>query len=674
MLFTSQHHLDHRSQHPHFSSSAQHIYPHTLEFDYLDSCDTKGDPQLMSTPFYDFTDPSGDCSPDLFEFDHAQEDTFGYPTQGDTTGDLAWQFWSNGGYNQVPHIQQQNQHDPPQQQYYGAHGRALSTSSDLSFSPGSPYSQASSIQYPSTYNHRPQYLAPSWDACNSPATPVQHLPTPVHTPTSDVFMETKSGRRTRKSHTPDSALAAHRSMRSALTHQSSSGIINGSGNFPVPQGMAQFQNMRPTYGQAGNGEASQIAQVGSNVSRHVPKFDRTMSDIYQDELYNPPTATSMPTSASNATNMPAPQQPASSQQHAPKSSLQTPHNLVTDRLNAAYLERSSSPGHQSRGPSPYAQASTYSTVQESDSSQIQPRTAAGVREQNKARADAIAYAQHLSRDDPQQQQTVSPKDTCPADYMPEEENLPSLFPASSNQSGTSETTAIYGPHNAEQPYDFNSSLPYGNLGFATPSVPASQLPNLTSVRRGRRRGHESASADGGDAEYPASPPARLVSMDTTNSDSEDMSDDMDSPARPSDPTARVGTYTCTYHGCTERFRTPSELQKHKRDDHRSTGASGFGPAAVGSSSPNNTTSSMTQAGPHKCTRINPSTNKPCNTVFSRPYDLTRHEDTIHAERKKVRCPHCDEEKTFSRADALTRHLRVVHPHVSFPGKHRKRHD
>jgi uncharacterized Zn-finger protein len=80
-----------------------------------------------------------------------------------------------------------------------------------------------------------------------------------------------------------------------------------------------------------------------------------------------------------------------------------------------------------------------------------------------------------------------------------------------------------------------------------------------------------------------------------------------------------------------------------------------------------------QTGPHKCDRINPTTGKSCNVVFSRPYDLTRHEDTIHNIRKqKVRCALCTEEKTFSRADALTRHMRVVHPEVDFPGKHRKR--
>ena len=73
-------------------------------------------------------------------------------------------------------------------------------------------------------------------------------------------------------------------------------------------------------------------------------------------------------------------------------------------------------------------------------------------------------------------------------------------------------------------------------------------------------------------------------------------------------------------------------------------------------------------GPHECEKMNPYTGKPCNTIFSRSSDLTRHEDTIHNNRKqKVRCHLCTEEKTFSRNDALTRNMRVVHPDVDFPG-------
>lgn len=68
------------------------------------------------------------------------------------------------------------------------------------------------------------------------------------------------------------------------------------------------------------------------------------------------------------------------------------------------------------------------------------------------------------------------------------------------------------------------------------------------------------------------------------------------------------------------------------------------------------------AEPHKCERINPTTSKPCNTIFSRSYDLTRHEDTIHnACKQKVGCILCIEEKIFSRNDALTRHMVRIHP-------------
>ena len=128
--------------------------------------------------------------------------------------------------------------------------------------------------------------------------------------------------------------------------------------------------------------------------------------------------------------------------------------------------------------------------------------------------------------------------------------------------------------------------------------------------------------------------------------------------------ADSGSYTCTYHGCSLRFQTPGLLKKHKRECHRKTpdlGAPRAHNFSMASSFLN------TQAGPHRCDRINPGTGKPCNTVFSRPYDLTRHEDTIHNPHKqKVRCNLCMEEQIFSRADALTRHYRVCHPDTEVP--------
>lgn len=167
-------------------------------------------------------------------------------------------------------------------------------------------------------------------------------------------------------------------------------------------------------------------------------------------------------------------------------------------------------------------------------------------------------------------------------------------------------------------------------------------------------------------------PAHLLSMESTNDEVPSSQSSQQSlqrvesrhePASRPNVTSDAGTYSCTYHGCPQRFDSPTKLQKHKREGHRQTEVTGATSSALKNS----------QAGPHRCDRINPSTGKPCNSVFSRPYDLTRHEDTIHNARKlKVRCHLCTEEKTFSRNDALTRHMRVVHPDVDWVGKQKKR--
>jgi len=130
----------------------------------------------------------------------------------------------------------------------------------------------------------------------------------------------------------------------------------------------------------------------------------------------------------------------------------------------------------------------------------------------------------------------------------------------------------------------------------------------------------------------------------------------------SSPTMRTGSlsgpYPCSLPGCIQRFQTPAKLQKHKREFHRQITPQA---SAHGGMTSNAHIPKSHQPGPHQCLRINPTTGKPCNTIFSRPYDLTRHEDTIHnTNREKARCEICNDEKTFSRQDALTRHKKVKH--------------
>lgn len=295
-----------------------------------------------------------------------------------------------------------------------------------------------------------------------------------------------------------------------------------------------------------------------------------------------------------------------------------------------------------------------------------------MREQIKAERDAEAMRQQMQgpvhgRGTPA---TVSPKDV--ALEFPEAENGANNFPLF-----TQSSVPTGGLSAAEEQINkavaaVGSGLPldfYGQIPQQYPFVPVGQVPmqqhdtgSMAPMRQDLARAASST-------------PSQTSSMGHQQHHSH--SPMINSPQRPANTRAEGGTYSCTYHGCTLRFETPALLQKHKREGHRQgLGVNGRKTDGGGALMGQGMTSSLlnTQQGPHRCDRINPSTNKPCATIFSRPYDLTRHEDTIHNGRKqKVRCQICTgEEKTFSRADALTRHYRVVHPDLEVPGKHRRR--
>lgn len=387
----------------------------------------------------------------------------------------------------------------------------------------------------------------------------------------------------------------------------------------------------------------------------VPKLDRTMTDIYSDELYNPNfTITST-----------APSQPS-------QLAMSPTRELFAQRVQAANNQHLTanepSISSASRGRSPFCHGSPLAPTPAHDFSQSQAnnvrfnQTQQQVREKRKSEFDAAqalrqAMAQTHSTGTPQ---TISPKDAVLEFNDGDDSNNFPLFPQQestgfdANQLAKATSQANhFGGLSLDATFDnyMASQVPSGvqQLPQQYPFVAKHrQQPSISSVSNGS---YSMSSRFGSSA--PASPDSVATG----------------SPRRPDGVRAEGGTYTCTYHGCTQRFETPSALQKHKREGHRQ--AHGLN----GLRRPEGPTANFfnTQAGPHKCERINPSTGKPCNTVFSRPYDLTRHEDTIHNARKqKVRCDVCTEEKTFSRADALTRHYRVCHPDLEFPGKHRRR--
>ncbi|KAK8039959.1 Transcriptional regulator RPN4 [Apiospora rasikravindrae] len=443
-----------------------------------------------------------------------------------------------------------------------------------------------------------------------------------------------------------------------------------SSELPIPlQYFLDELDLNPHAYFFGNEDNSCLQDLSDDIAYgnnpNMPKLDRTMTDIYSDELYSPSFTI---TSAS----------PAAQSQLA----MSPTNDLFAQRLQAAnsqHLSATQSPTSSSshspfRHGSPLApalndfaqsQQNQQQQQQQQQAQQVRISSAQQQREKVKQEQDAKALQQHLARNALSQQQgtpsTISPKDAMLEFNENDDSNFPLFPPQETNNFHMDQMTK---PAAQQQQSHAFSTAPESALQSAFNfSMPTSiQVPQQYPFisRPNQQQATPSVSTF-----------SRMSSADSNGSDMSNMS----TPQRPAKTTADGGTYTCTYHGCTLRFETPALLQKHKREGHRQANALHTARAVSATVSSPGVPDTLlgSQAGPHRCDRINPSTGKPCATVFSRPYDLTRHEDTIHNARKqKVRCNLCTEEKTFSRADALTRHYRVCHPDVEFPGKHRRR--
>jgi hypothetical protein len=467
------------------------------------------------------------------------------------------------------------------------------------------------------------------------------LPTPVQTPVQNSFL-TAPFQNYEPSTWDASNVEAESAMRKAIMDQQqkhqTSPAQQQQGDYSLAPSVSTMSHNSPVTPQTSLDELDD-SKAMTNVSDYagnnggmmgIPKLNRTISDIYQDELFNP-------------TIMAAPQQTMKPM----NSNLLNPHNVIADRLHAAkqghLSARSGSPAMGiKRERSPFRQTSPFA-------GDLQMATSVPMPQNLMSMAPSTANQTDLK--------TMSPKDAVLDLDEGADAAMPPLFPpqqadfnlgdalglrreSSGSMRPAMSTMEAFPSQYAsvQQPQFYQQARPQSNLLQQTPDFPAS-LPRLEST------GSELHSGT-------MTPQAKLPVNDSI--------------VRPNNTSADGGTYTCTYHGCTLRFDTPAKLQRHKREAHRQTTPGGH-------LITRDTSLRNSQAGPHKCERINPSTGKPCNSIFSRPYDLTRHEDTIHNARKqKVRCHLCTEEKTFSRNDALTRHMRVVHPEVDWPGKQRRR--
>jgi hypothetical protein len=476
-------------------------------------------------------------------------------------------------------------------------------------------------------------------------------------------------------------MAAHMSMKQALMDQ---GDDVPDFAHSARQSVSSYGHDSPATPHTAQGDDMDFKIPANDIRQPiVPKFERTYTDIAADSFFD--------SSAVAAQSIPQ-TKPAQSSLLSPYRSNPNENVNVQRALQAAQYARSQSPSSSaSRGDSPFRKGSPYRQLNSNYNSPL-VGTAAATREQIRHTDAAYAMKSQMRASQEAQPKTISPKEAL-LDYREaDDDSKMPLFP----DGGASEYDNQYNGgdqyRNATQSsFDTTSSQSYRRDSWATsqftsnfstsaaPSLPQSASFSFTHPQV---QGSIHSLPLGSTSQYRSTPirmsstveqtpefPAHLTSMESSASEAEPPSGSQNSDLfmrKPTSSNADSGTYSCTYHGCSQRFETPQKLQKHKREGHRNANLS----AAMTSAA---ILERNSQAGPHKCDRINPTTGKPCNTIFSRPYDLTRHEDTIHNARKqKVRCALCVEEKTFSRNDALTRHMRVVHPEVDFPGKHRRR--
>jgi hypothetical protein len=409
----------------------------------------------------------------------------------------------------------------------------------------------------------------------------------------------------------------------------------------------------------------------------IAKLTRTVSDIYQDELYNPAMSA---VAQSHSQPHRAPHQ---HQQHHHQQQQQQQHggkafpsyqNIINDRLQAAqqgHIAAQTQAAQDARQSSPFRQGSPYAQPASTFHSAHlqQPSQLSSELPQSGLRPMALMNGNQA------EPKTISPKEAL-LEYHEEDANAQPLFPPQPDPSQYNVAPPNVGMgHNymgMELPNQYGQVQPSTQQYFAQQRALQQRLrqqQQQQTTQQPQQRQPTSAVQHRESQRLPTH-----IAASTNGSSASERQRDMttmatESVRRPEDTSSDAGTYSCTYHGCTLRFDSPARLQKHKREAHRQTtpGTHGLLRDSSGGAMRNS------QAGPHKCERINPSTGKPCNSIFSRPYDLTRHEDTIHNARKqKVRCHLCTEEKTFSRNDALTRHMRVVHPEVSWPGKQKRK--
>lgn len=403
-----------------------------------------------------------------------------------------------------------------------------------------------------------------------------------------------------------------------------------------------------------------LLSKSSEVHTPIPKLSpRTISDAMQDELYNPGVAPGTSRNVQQSSVCATPSKfpilyQQAQEQHVLGTAPTLPRNHSPFRAN--------SPFHPTRGaqfpPVPASPSRPSTLLAVGFSTARARRDQEAVAEIERTALQRQMQAEYSTPGEAPK--TISPKDAYIEYREPSQEGIKGSLFAQEDEYSQDESvhsgsykSSVHEDDEDAQTYGFKSEESFGSMATSRRESDASMnyagpmfSPNANQqfTPLGFHYGYEMSNRHG---EETSDPTSQQSAQDEGDYDYQPASSPL---SKPSESKANRGGYTCTVPGCTQRFPTTNKMAKHRREAHRQTTPGSRGDGVARSHHP----------GPHRCIRINPTTNKPCNTIFSRPYDLTRHEDTIHnTHREKVRCEICNDEKTFSRQDALTRHKKVI---------------
>lgn len=495
-----------------------------------------------------------------------------------------------------------------------AHHRESSQSSLGSAGPASPY--AANIANPQVagdiYNDFHDFA----DYHQTPSKPL----TPIHTPLRESFLAPSN-----YTNFYQNANMAYTMGRDGLSKMGDADLmpapeLNHSGR-PSMASVASHDSPSTPQSYDGerqkNGERSSAAfeswsgdylLFDEGYRNNMPKLNRTMTDVYADELYNP---NFQITSASPGPGL------------VTSTPLSPHHDVFSQRLQAANNQHLSASNTQiplvmpSRERSPFRHGSPLAPTNDSFGSQspnVRFGTATQMREQQKAENDARAIREQMTRGSSNQTapKTVSPKDVNLIYQESDEDANAPLFPPTQQSSSNYHQPPTMSHEHSEQDdisqhsygsmattrresssaYSTSSpagTQPGGGFNFAASTMPGNgrQIPQQYPFVPQPQRQSRTISSVGEDF------PISMASMESTNSKYTPETSEI---KKPSGTAADTGTYTCTYHGCTLRFDTPAKLQRHKREGHRHSAAASSAAEEDGMTSAAQRNS---QAGPHK---------------------------------------------------------------------------